>query len=193
MRKLFLAVVVAVVAMSCCKTEETVELRITYKDGTTAIEVRPLEVKGCLFGEKYLHFEMSQEELAKIADLKVLPSFGRANVGDEGYFVSSDAMLTTFKPLSKEAKRIRKISFHPLAMNGYKVGERCYAAIMKGLQFECVHMLEVIDDKEYQYYYHYNTLKDIEPYEDLTIDFYPLAGEDADYAGMARKYRQYLI
>ena len=190
MKKLIFAVVAMLVAMSCCKTGESVELRITYKDGTSATEVRPLKR---VWGEDYIRFEMSQEELAKIADLKVLPSFGRANVGDEGYFVSSDAMLTTFKTLSKDARRSRKISFHPLAMNGYKVGERCYAAIMKGLQFECVHMLEVIDDKEYQYYYHYNTLKDIEPYEDLTIDFYPLEGEDADYAGMARCYREYLI
>ena len=193
MKKLLFAVVTLFVAMSCCNSDESVELQITYKDGTTATEVRPLKYKGCLCGDKYLHFEMSEEELSKIADLKVLPSFGRAKVGEEGYFLSSDGMLTTFKALSKEARRKRKISFHPLAMNGYKVGDKCYAAIMKGLEFECVHRLELVDDKEYQYYYHYNTLKDIEPYENLTIDFYPLEGDDADYAGMARKYRDYLI
>lgn len=193
MRKLLFAVVAILLAVSCCKTTESVELQITYKDGTTATEVRQLEMKGCLCGDKYLHFEMSQEELAKIADLKVLPSFGRAKVGEEGYFVSSDGMLTTFKPLSEGARRSRKISFHPLAMNGYKVGEKCHVAIMKGLEFECNHMLELVDDKEYQYYYHYNTLKDIEPYENLSIDFYPLEGKDATYAGMARKYRDYLI
>ncbi len=194
MKKLLFAVAVLFTAMSCStfdpNSNETVELQITYKDGTTATEVRPLKR---IEGERYIRFEMTAEELSKIADLKVLPSFARANVGDEGYFVSSDAMLTTFKTLSKEANRKRKISFHPLAMNGYKVGDKCYAAIMKGLEFECVHMLELVDDKEYQYYYHYNTLKDIEPYENLTIDFYPLEGEDADYAGMARLYRQYLI
>ena len=193
MKKLILAVVAMLVAVSCCKTNESVELQITYKDGTTATEVRPLKMKGCLVGEKYLHFEMSQAELAKIADLKVLPSFGRAKVGEEGYFLSSDGMLTTFKPLSEGARRLRKISFHPLAMNGYKVGEKCYAAIMKGLEFECNHILELVDDAEYQYYYHYNTLKDIKPYENLTIDFYPLEGKEATYAGMARKYRQYLL
>ena len=193
MKKILLAVVVAMLAMSCYKSDESVELRINYKDGTSATEVRPLKVKGCLCGDKYLHFEMSQKELAKIAEVKVLPSFGRANVGDEGYFVSSDGMLTTFKPLSEGARRSRKISFNPLAMNGYKVGDKCYAAIMKGLEFECNHMLELVDDKEYQYYYHYNTLKDIEPYENLTIDFYPLEGKEATYAGMARKYREYLL
>ena len=193
MKKLLFAVVAAFVAMSCCNSNESVELRITYKDGTAVTEVRPLKVKGCLCGDKYLHFEMSKMELSKIADLKVLPSFGRAKVGEEGYFVSSDGMLTTFKPLSEGAKRKRKISFHPLAMNGYKVGEKCYAAIMKGLEFECNHILKLVDDKEYQYYYHYNTLKDIDPYENLSIDFYPLEGKDATYAGMARKYRDYLI
>ena len=198
MKKIFVAVValvavLAVIAVLDCRTDESVELCITYKDGTTATEVRPLEVKGCFSGERYLHFEISKEELSKMAEVKVLPSFGRANVGDEGYFISSDGMLTTFKPLSKDARRSRKISFNPLAMNGYKVGKKCYAAIMKGLEFECNHMLELVDDKEYQYYYHYNTLKDIEPYENLTIDFYPLEGKEATYAGMARKYRDYLL
>lgn len=193
MKKLLFAVVMLLVAVSCCNTTESVELKITYKDGTTATEVRPLKVNGCLCGDKYLHFEMSKEELAKIADLKVLPSFGRAKVGDKGYFVSSDGMLSTFKPLSKEAKRLRTISFHPLAMNGYKVGEKCYVAIMNGLEFESNHIHELVDDAEHQYYYHYNTLKDITPYENLSIDFYPLEGDEATYAGMARKYRQYLI
>ena len=193
MKKILFAVVVAMFAISCCNSTESVELQITYKDGTTATEVRPLKEKGCLCGERYLHFGVSQEELSKIADLKVLPSFGRAKVGDEGFFVSTDGMLTTFKPLSKEAKRKRKISFHPLAMNGYKVGDKCYAAIMNGLEFECNHILELVDDAEYRYYYHYNTLKDITPYEDLSIDFYPLDGKDKTYAGMARRYRQYLL
>ena len=188
----------ALLCVACCgKKKEAVvlepadvELRITYKDGTEKCEVRaltPIAEEGCL------RLEISQEELSQIADLKVLPSFGRAQVGTEGYFISSDGMLTTFKPLSKEARRVRKISFHPLAMNGYKVGDKCYVAIMKGLEFECNHMLELVDDAEYQYYYHYNTLKDIKPYEALSIDFYPLSGDEADYAGMARKYRDYLI
>ena len=190
MKKLLFAVVTLFVAMSCCKVQESVELQITYKDGTTVTEVRPLKK---VWSEKCIRFEMSKEELATIADLKVLPSFGRAKVGEEGYFVSTDCMLTTFKPLSKEAKRKRKISFHPLAMNGYKVGDKCYAAIMKGLEYESVHRLELVDDEEYRYYYHYNTLKDIVPYENLSIDFYPLQGKEATYAGMARLYRQYLI
>ena len=190
MKKLIFAVVAMLVAVSCCKVQESVELQITYKDGTTATEVRPLKK---VWSEKCIRFEMSQAELAKIADLKVLPSFGRAKVGEEGYFLSSDGMLSTFKPLPEGARRKCKISFHPLAMNGYKVGDKCYAAIMKGLEYESVHRLELVDDEEYRYYYHYNTLKDIVPYENLSIDFYPLQGKEATYAGMARLYRQYLI
>ena len=140
-------------------------------------EVRPLRVKGCLSGDKYLHFEMSQEELAKIADLKVLPSFGRANVGDEGYFVSSDGMLSTFKQLSKDARRERIARVHMLPANCFKVGEKCYAGIMKGMEYESHQVVALVDDKEYQYYYHYNTLQDIVPYEPLSIDFYPLEGK----------------
>lgn len=193
MKKLLITVVAAVVAMSCCNSDESVELRITYKDGTSTTEVRPLEMKGCLCGDKYLHFEMSQEELAKIADLKVLPSFGRANVGDEGYFVSSDGMLSTFKQLSKDARRERIARVHMLPANCFKVGEKCYAGVMKGMEYECHQVVALVDDKEYQYYYHYNTLQDIVPYEPLSIDFYPLEGKEANYAGMARLCRKYLI
>ena len=193
MKKIVIAVVMAIFAISCCNSNESVELQITYKDGTAVTEVRPLKVKGCLRGEKYLHFEMSQQELSKIADLKVLPSFARAKVGEEGYFLTTEGMLVTFKPLSAEAKRKCKIPFNLLALSGFKVRGTCYASVMKGLEFENYHFVEVVDDKEYQYVYHYNTLKDIEPYEPLSIDFYPLKGEEANYAGMARLYRQYLI
>ena len=193
MKKLIYAVVAMLVAVSCCNSNESVELRITYKDGTAVTEVRPLKVKGCLRGEKYLHFEMSEKELSKIADLRVLPSFGRAKVGDEGYFVSSDGMLTTFKPLSKNARLLRKVIVNMLPANCFKVGDKCYAGIIKGLEYECKQAVTFVYGNEYQYYYHYETLKDIVPYEPLTIDFYPLEGKDANYAGMARLCRKYLI
>ena len=194
MKKLFFAVIAAFVAMSCCNSNESVELQITYKDGTAATEVRPLKFSGCLSGQKYLHFEMSQEELSKIADLKVLPSFGRAKIGEKGYFVTSEGMLATFKPVSEKSRRSRVSYNHMLPASCFKVGDRCYAGIMKGLEYECNQVLELVDaEEEYRYYYHYNTLKDIEPYENLVIDFHLLEGKEANYAGMARLCRQYLL
>ena len=192
MKKILFAVVAMLLAVSCYKSNETVELQITYKDGTTATEVRELQTKGCIWGEKYLHFEMSKEELSKIADLKVLPSFGRAKVGQEGYFVSTDGMLTTFKPLPADARHLRKVRFNVLAVNCMKVADKCYAGIMKGMEFECF-PITALEGDEYRYYYNYESFKDIVPYEPLTIDFYPLEGKEANYAGMARLYRKYLI
>ena len=62
MKKLIFAVVAMLVAVSCCKVQESVELQITYKDGTTVTEVRPLAK--CCFKD-YIRFELSTEELAR--------------------------------------------------------------------------------------------------------------------------------
>ena len=43
MKKLLFAVVVAIVAMSCCEVKESVELRFIRKDGTVTTEVRQLK------------------------------------------------------------------------------------------------------------------------------------------------------
>ena len=99
MKKLIFAVVAMLVAVSCCNSGESVELRITYKDGTTATEVRPLKK---VWGEEYIRFvdrptmaynvEEIVEKLAKFGKNAVIQTMfmkgevdGRSvdNTGDE--------------------------------------------------------------------------------------------------------------
>ena len=94
MKRLVFAVVAMLFVVSCCDSNESVELQITYKDGTIATEVRPLKR---VWFEDYIRLELSSEELADVAKVEVIPSFARANDGEEGYFVAEDGLLYGFK------------------------------------------------------------------------------------------------
>ena len=190
MKKLLFAVVVAFVAMSCCNSNESVELQITYKDGTSVTEVLPLKFKGCISGKKYLHFEMSKEELADVAKLVVTPSFARANDGEEGYFVAEDGLLYGFKhagmkEYKRDAKNLR------LSMSCIKTEQGAYLVIAKSLQFESIQTYRHKEGK-YSFSYEYDLSK-CGAYEPLIIDFYPMPKGADDYSAMARRYREYLI
>ena len=190
MKKILFAVVVAFVAMSCCNSNESVELQITYKDGTSVTEVLPLKFKGCISGKKYLHFEMSKEELADVAKLVVTPSFARANDGEEGYFVAEDGLLYGFKhagmkEYKRDAKNLR------LSMSCIKTEQGAYLVIAKSLQFESIQTYRHKEGK-YSFSYEYDLSK-CGAYEPLIIDFYPMPKGADDYSAMARRYREYLI
>ena len=187
MKKLMFAVVAMLVAVSCCKTNESVELQITYKDGTTATEVRPLAK--CCFKD-YIRFELSTEELADVARVVVTPSMARANDGEEGYFVAEDGLLYGFKHAGMEDKK-RDAKNLRLSMSCLKTERGAYLAIAKSLQFESIQTYRHKEGK-YTFSYDYDLSK-CGAYEPLVIDFYPMPKGEKDYSAMARRYREYLI
>ena len=187
MKKLLFAVVAMLVAVSCCKTNESVELVITYKDGTTATEVRPL--KKCCFKD-YIRFELSTEELADVARVVVTPSVARANDGEEGYFVAEDGLFYGFKHAGMEDKK-RDAKNLRLSMSCLKTERGAYLAIAKSLQFESIQTYRHKEGK-YTFSYDYDLSK-CGAYEPLIIDLYPMPKGADDYSAMARRYREYLI
>ena len=187
MKKLIFAVVAMLVAVSCCKVQESVELQITYKDGTTVTEVRPLAK--CCFKD-YIRFELSTEELADVARVVVTPSMARANDGEEGYFVAEDGLLYRFKHAGMEDKK-RDAKNLRLSMSCLKTERGAYLAIAKSLQFESIQTYRHKEGK-YTFSYDYDLSK-CGAYELLVIDFYPMPKGEKDYSAMARRYREYLI
>ena len=175
------------VAMSCCNSSESIELRITYKDGTTATEVRPLKM---VWFEEYVRLELSSEELADVVKVEVTPSFARATDGEEGYFVAEDGLLYGFKhsgmgEYKRDAKNLR------MSMSCLKTERGAYLAIAKSLQFESVQTYRH-KEGEYSFSYIYD-LEHCGAYEPLVIDFYPMPKGADDYSAMARRYREYLV
>ena len=187
MKKLIFAVIAMLLAVACCNSNKTVELQITYKDGTTATEVRNL--KKCCFKD-YIRIELSQAELAEVDKLIVTPSFARATEGEEGYFVADDGFLYAFKHEGMAEKKRMSKNLR-LAMSCIKTERGAYLAILKGLEFESIQTYHHKEGK-YTFSYEYDLSK-CGAYEPLVIDFYPMSEGKDDYSAMARRYREYLI
>ena len=190
MKKLLLAVCVLLVTVACYSADESAELNITYKDGTTEVKSVALEAKGGLFGERYLHLCIEPSALEGVATIVVTPSIARAVEGEEGYFVADDGLLYGFKhPNLNNSRRVSK-NFR-LAMSCLKTERGAYLAISKELGFESVQVY-TRKDCDYAFSYEYDLSK-CGAYEPLVIDFYPMEEGEDDYSAMARRYRQYLI
>ena len=187
MKRFVFAVVALFFAMSCCSSNESVELQITYKDGSTATEVRQLK-RVCF--EEFLRLELSPAELENVDGLCVTPSFARAKDGEDGYFVAEDGLLYGFKhnemgEYSRVAKNLR------MSMSCINTLHGAYLAILKGLEFESIQRYHH-KDGEYSFSYEYDLSK-CGAYEPLVIDFYPMPKGEENYSAMARRYREYLI
>ena len=191
MKRFLFTVVVAMFAISCCSSDESAELNITYKDGATEVKTVKLEVKGGLFCEKYLHLCIEPSALENVATVVITPSMARATEGEEGYFVADDGFLYGFKHPNLTKDYFRKSKHFRLAMSCLKTERGTYLAISKGLGFESV-QLYTLKQGNYAFSYEYDLSK-CGAYEPLVIDFYPREEGEDDYSAMARRYRQYLI
>ena len=191
MRKLLFAVVAMCAFVACYNADESVELNITYKDGTTEVKTVELEAKGGLLGERHLHLCIEPSTLANVDKVVVTPSFARATEGDEGYFIADDGFLYGFKHSNLTEDYFRKSKFFRLAMSCLKTERGTYLAISKELGFESVQVYN-LKNGNYSFSYEYDLSK-CGAYEPLVIDFYPMEEGEDDYSAMARRYRKYLI
>lgn len=191
MKKLLLAVCVLLATVACYSADESVELNITYKDGTTEVKTVALEAKGGLFSERYLHLCIEPSALESVATIVVTPSFARAIEGEEGYFVADDGFLYGFKHPNLTKDYFRKSKHFRLAMSCLKTKRGSYLAISKGLGFESAQVY-TLKQGNYALSYEYDLSK-CGAYEPLVIDFYPMEEGADDYSAMARRYREYLI
>ena len=191
MKKLLLAVCVLLATVACYSADESVELNITYKDGTTEVKTVALEAKGGLFSERYLHLCIEPSALESVATIVVTPSFARAIEGEEGYFVADDGFLYGFKHPNLTKDYFRKSKHFRLAMSCLKTKRGTFLAISKELGFESAQVY-TLKQGNYALSYEYDLSK-CGAYEPLVIDFYPMEEGADDYSAMARRYREYLI
>lgn len=107
----------------------------------------------------------------------------------EGYWVLGDynyGRLTRTKG-EHEANRQRMPIFGGVSAKG------AFVAIQKTLRGEFTQKVRV-KDGVYRLGPRYKIDKiEFDPYDDIVIDYYPLTGDDANYSGMARRYRKYML
>ncbi len=140
-----------------------------------------------------------------VKSVDVMTSAGTAQKGEEGYFITTTAVLGSFKLDNgmytsgvTYGKTSNKKHPYPSPRNyykffGMKTPRTTWVAIVKGLEEEFDFVAEA-KNGVYQIYPRFQIERiGFLPYEDIVVDFYELKGKDASYAGMAHKYREYQL
>lgn len=116
-----------------------------------------------------------------------------ADTNDTGYFVFPRAVgfadygLCLFAS-HKEDFEVALTQFN-MPVFGVKTKEQCFLAVVSGMTWNFG--LRVVLKKGKYSLYPFFEVNGEKPYEDFCIEIFDLYGEDADYSGMARRYRQY--
>lgn len=129
-------------------------------------------------------------EISRDVDyIDVVNDWAVAKKGEDGFFITPNGGFATFR-LDKG----REVEKQPhLRLFAAKTPRGCFAAIVKGLKYEYVQVLNVENGK-YELFPRFRISKiDFDPYEDIVVDFYKLEGENANYSGVANLYRGYLL
>ncbi|MDD4871891.1 MAG: DUF5696 domain-containing protein [Kiritimatiellae bacterium] len=189
MRWLYLTMFVCVCA--CRVMAAQVELTYTFNDKheeKKAITVEP-DAKGILT------VTIKRQEIPHgVEYVAVLPDFARAKVGEDGYYVTPDGFMGTFR-LQKGSCTVNGPggfygrNFMPIY--GMKNPRATFVGIVATMRFEYdLHLL--VKDGIYTIAPRFHVSGFVPP-DDIVIHYHMLSGKDANYAGMARAYRNYQL
>ena len=128
--------------------------------------------------------------------LDFMPNFANARAGETGYMIvphgnpnaQASYMLCSFR---EQPNYERATLDSALPIYGIKKADFCFVAIVTGMRCDLGFVAGVIDGLHYVYPRFY--LDGDGAYEDVRIEYHFLTGYDADYSGMARKYREYQL
>ena len=158
-------------------------VRIRTLDGPRREQVQTLEQTA----PNVYRLTLPQGDLSRDIDtVETLFDAATAKKGDAGYFVVSTGLLGTFH----ETNGLLVERRNPMPLFGMKGPNGTFVGIVQGLKYEFATVVEATNGV-YAVYPRF-LIKEIgfAPYEDLVVDFHLLDGEDADYSGMARAYRE---
>lgn len=181
-RKILLGAVLGVLLFPGCRSEKTVSVIRTYDDGRRDTASVVLDgIKDCY------RFREVRENLAGLESLEIIPDFEKAETGDDGYYVFPNGFLFRFDRENGSYSQF----WQPMPIAGALTPAGCWLEIVKGLKMENTVSI-VAKDGNYSLSRKFN-FKNVEPYEDIIVDYYPLKGKDASYSGMGRRYRRYQL
>ncbi|MBP5322022.1 MAG: hypothetical protein J6334_13680 [Kiritimatiellae bacterium] len=161
--------------------EVTVET--TRLNGEVTRAVHPLTVQ-----EDHARFRIPRTSIGPdTRSIAIKTDFAQADKGEPGYAVFPNGHLCRFRA----EKGTKQLEHPPMPIFGMKTPRGTFVAIVTGMPYTFALRLTV----ENGHYTLYPLFKHAihEPYEDIVIDYYRLTGSDADYAGMARRYRKHQL
>jgi len=118
----------------------------------------------------------------------VLPDFAVAQTGEEGYFVMPNGEYGTFR--EQNGERTAKGAM-PMPIFGMKNPRATFVAIVTGTPYDFT-LITSVKDGQYTILPRFE-YRGLPAYDDLTVAYHLLKGDQADYSGMARKYRDYQL
>ena len=134
-----------------------------------------------------MHAVIAKEQIPSGAQyLDFLPDYFEGHEGESGYLAFPANFLVYFKG---HENTLRTACTPVLYMFGGKKEDFCFVGIQRGAERYDSNIMADIKDGVYKLYPRYNLAGDL-PYGDFRVDYYTLKGADADYSGMARKYRE---
>lgn len=158
---------------------------VTTADGRTTQTVVPLETR-----DGRAVFRMAKEKLpAHVKSVRLSAPRWTQPAGTDGYWVNSDGELGTFRARAKDGTR-RSARPH-MPFFGIVSPQASFVAIVKGMPFHYSFSVTLKNgiytpSMDYDWF-----MGDV--YEDLEVEFVDLTGDAANYAGMARVYRDYQL
>ncbi len=169
--------------LSSCNSDKFADVKFFNKDGS--VDSLTVQLKR---HPKFLHLQIPSEQLSEVDSVLITPDFAKANAGDPGYFVFPNGMLCKFP---ESVDRSYSLFWQQMPISGSFTPKGNFMAIVKGLRMENT-LINRVRDGHYTLSYRFDFI-DVEPYEDIVIDWYELKGDDANYSGMGRLYRNYQL
>ena len=165
---------------------ESVDIITTFKDGSKKIE------KGKLINfQDAKRLKISKEEISSNVDyIDILADSAVVKKGNDGYFVFERGEYGTFK--LDNGSFVIDVGRSALPLYGVKTAKDTFLGIVKGLRLEYEMRVE-IENGIYKIFPRFKIAGiGFKPYEDIVIDFVKLQGDDANYSGMGRYYRNWI-
>ncbi len=182
-RSIWMAIMIALGA--CAASAASVELVYTFTD--KRVEKKVVEIEPDAQG--VVRVLLKQNELPTGLDhLSVLPDFAIARVGEEGYYVMPNGELGTFHEQNGERSAWK---WMPMPVFGMKNPRGTFVAIVTGMPYDYT-LITKAKDGVYTIGPRFK-LNGYPAYDDIAVAYHLLSGDQADYCGMARAYRNYQL
>lgn len=175
------------VAMLCAAGATAAQVELTFTFSDKRVEKRTVAVEPDEKG--VVKVVLKRGELpAGIATVTVLPDFATARKGEAGYFVMPNGELGTFREQNGERTAG---NFMPMPVFGMKNPRATFVAIVAGMPYDFT-LVTRAKDGVYTIIPRFE-LRGLAAYDDISVAYHLLAGDRADYSGMAKVYREHQL
>ena len=121
--------------------------------------------------------------------LELFPDMPIGKAGDDGYFLFPFQIATFLCTFKEVEDKENEYTLYSMPVYGFKQGDRAALCVVSSMAWENKIVLKSFNNTYYAFPRF--DLTGHGAYEDIVVEYFYLNGKDADYNGMARRYRKY--